>query len=120
MKIEGMGTDIVEVERLEGKHDLLEKVLTPNEMEYCRLGQDFIQRCAGRFAAKEAVFKAVNKVLGSPKWHDVEIISDRSSPSLSSECELQKKLTGMGKKLSISISHEKKYAVANALLWSDK
>ncbi|MDD5431769.1 MAG: holo-ACP synthase [Candidatus Omnitrophica bacterium] len=111
----GTGVDITEVQRLRkvvekwGK-SFLERVFTKNELENAKTRGSFYQHLAGRFAAKEAVFKAV----GDPNlnWKDVEIINDKQGKPV---CKI---LNGRADKLLVllSISHVKNYAVANAVV----
>ena len=83
MAIAGLGTDIVEIVRL-GKDEgamlrLAKRVLTPSELqqfEQHRTPQRFL---AKRFAAKEAVAKALaTPESGALSWHDVEVVNDPS------------------------------------------
>ena len=79
MSVIGIGTDIIECERiglmLEKHGDyFLEKVYTPLEIEYCCKRKASNQHYAGRWAAKEAVLKALGT--GWAKgiaWTDVEV-----------------------------------------------
>ena len=111
----GTGVDITEVRRLRQAiekwgDEFLMKIFTSLEIKNARSRTSFYQHLAGRFAAKEAVFKAMgNKFL---TWKDVEIINDKEGkPS----CKI---LNGKSGKASvhISISHVKNYAVANAII----
>ncbi len=115
MKFIGTGVDITEVKRLREAVDrwgeaFLTRIFTPNELKNAAGRVNLYQHLAGRFAAKEAVFKA----LGDPQlnWQDVEILNDKDGKPW---CSL---LNGRGKskEILISISHVKNYAVANALV----
>lgn len=59
----GIGTDIIEVERIEKQLEknsgLKEKLFTPNEIAYCETKKNKAQHYAARFAAKEAFLKAI-------------------------------------------------------------
>src|SRR5437867_8273849 len=78
--IAGLGLDIVEIHRIQKamkRHGerLLEKVLTRAEQEFC---QHDVERIAARFAAKEAVLKALGTGWsGGIRWTDVEVVRDR-------------------------------------------
>ena len=113
------GTDIIEIERIkqtmEDMEDAFkERVFTESEIEYCesRKNQKY-QHYAARFAAKEAAFKAVSGQIDDKYnvcWKDFEVTNDEQGrPSI--------KLVGIDEKsienIDISISHCKKYAVAN-------
>ena len=111
----GTGVDITEVKRLRqamekwGK-DFLHRVFTQEELENAKTRGSLHQHLAGRFAAKEAVFKA----LGDARlnWKDVQILNDKEGKPY---CKI---LNGKGRKIDvhISISHVKTYAVANAII----
>ena len=111
----GTGVDITEVKRLRQAVEkwgagFLSRVFTPEELENAKSRGSPYQHLAGRFAAKEAVFKA----LGDMKlnWKDVQILNDKEGKP---HCRI---LNGKGKKteVHISISHVKNYAVANAII----
>lgn len=62
MRVIGLGTDIVEVKRIERfaqKPGALERIFTPQEIAYCCARKNMYQHLAVRFAAKEAVYKAL-------------------------------------------------------------
>ncbi len=116
------GTDIIEIDRVkESIEELGEKfikrVFTDKEIEYCesRKGQKY-QHYAGRFAAKEAAFKAISKILDnkySVSWKDFEIIDDEQGrPYLN----LYNVNTKDIESIDISISHCKLYATANVVI----
>ena len=118
MKI-SCGVDIIEIDRVKESIEqlgdkFLNRVFTDKEIEYCesRKNQKY-QHYAARFAAKEATFKAVSGQIDD-KYNvcckDFEVTNDEQGrPSI--------KLVGVDEKLieniDISISHCKKYAVAN-------
>ena len=71
------GTDIIEIERIQESIDslgekFLEKIYTKKEIQYCESKNKMkYQHYAARFAAKEAIFKAITKILEnkySIKW----------------------------------------------------
>ncbi|MBF0489397.1 MAG: holo-ACP synthase [Candidatus Omnitrophica bacterium] len=106
----GIGTDIIEVSRIKKSldrfgEDFLKHILTDEEIAYAKKYKYPHQHYAGRFAAKEAIFKAV----GDPKlsWHDVSIINDKEGKPI---CKHRK--ASFKKNILISISHSKNYATA--------
>ena len=116
------GTDIIEIDRVkESIEELGEKfikrVFTDKEIEYCesRKGQKY-QHYAGRFAAKEAAFKAISKILDnkySVCWKDFEIIDDEQGrPYLN----LYNVNTKDIESIDLRISHCKLYATANVVI----
>ena len=76
----GIGTDIVEVERIEKSinrtEKFLEKVFTKREVDYCNSKPNRYERYAGRFCAKEAVSKALGTGVRNFKLTDMEILND--------------------------------------------
>ncbi len=116
------GTDIIEIERIkEAIEDLgksfLERIYTEKEIEYCENKKNVkYQHYAARFAAKEAVFKAISKLLKdkySVTWKDVEVINQENGRPIINI--LNEKLNNI-KNIEISISHCKKYAIANVIV----
>lgn len=116
------GTDIIEIDRVKESIEelgekFIERVFTDKEIEYCesRKGQKY-QHYAGRFAAKEAAFKAISKILDnkySVCWKDFEIIDDEQGrPYLN----LYNVNTKNIESIDISISHCKLYATANVVI----
>lgn len=123
MKI-SCGTDIIEIERIkdsieETNNKFLNRVYTKKEIEYCesKKAQRY-QHYAARFAAKEAVFKAISVKLEdkySICWKDIEIINDsQGRPSITLQGNIQKNI----EQIDITLSHCKEYATANVVvLW---
>jgi len=84
--------------------EAVQKVFYPSELRSATP-----EHAAGVFAAKEALFKALGK---QPDWLAVEVINDESGkPYLRLSADIEKKY-----KASLSISHEKDYAVAFVVL----
>ncbi len=111
------GTDIVSVERiidiLKNKKKFKQKILTEREIKYCNSFKDKDVHVAGRFAAKEAVYKALNSEKQKFFWKDIEIINDSSGrPHISDESKLMDLIIAKNLVYSLSIAHEEKYAVA--------
>ena len=115
MMLIGTGVDITEVRRIRQAvekwgDDFLKRIFTQAELKNAKTKASFYQHLAGRFAAKEAIFKAVGD--SQLSWQDIQIHNDQSGKPV---CLF---LNGKGKKISvqISISHVKTYAVANAVV----
>ena len=53
------------------------RVFTDGEQAYCRSGADPTERYAARFAAKEAVLKAMGVGLGACDWREIEVVRAR-------------------------------------------
>lgn len=121
MKI-SCGTDIIEVDRVRTSIEnvgekFLKKVFTDNEIRYCESKKtQKYQHYAGRFAAKEAVFKAISSQLEdkySVCWKDIEVENDsQGRPSVNLFNVDMKKIEN----IDISISHCKLYATANVVI----
>lgn len=118
--VKGIGVDIVSVERMRRLADAaIARILTPAEEAYCRKHQDPYERIAGRFAAKEAILKALGtgwaQGLG---FGQIEIMPDASgAPVAVFSGATAARFADLGAtRCHLSISHEKLFAVAYALL----
>jgi len=117
----GIGNDIIEIERIRkaleahGKR-FIDRLFTIREQAYCLKYKDPTARFAGRFAAKEAVAKALGSGFGKYlSWLDIEILNDdNGKPEVHFSSAIQKDFNNP--KVLISISHCKSYATAVALL----
>jgi holo-[acyl-carrier protein] synthase len=83
----GVGTDLVDVDRfrraITRTPGLVERVFTDDEQRYARTRRDPAEALAARFAAKEAVMKALAVGIGAFPWRDVEVVrADGGAPSL--------------------------------------
>ena len=74
----GIGVDLVEVDRMRAAlartPTLARRLFTDGEREYATAARDPAERFAARFAAKEAVLKALGVGLGAADWHDIEVV----------------------------------------------
>ena len=87
MNVVGVGIDLVDVDRfrvsLERTPSMVERMFTEGERAYALGANDPTERFAVRFAAKEAVMKAMGVGLGAFGFHDVEVLRDEGGcPSL--------------------------------------
>ncbi|NLF40071.1 holo-ACP synthase [bacterium] len=114
-----VGTDIIDVRRITEKIDALTaRVLLPAEHGYCFSQAHPAQHVAGRFAAKEAVFKAMRAPAGNGfSWLDIEILNDESgAPAVMLHGRARAFAQSSGiVRIDISLSHVEEYAVAVAL-----
>ncbi|MEK7501061.1 MAG: holo-ACP synthase [Patescibacteria group bacterium] len=125
----GIGVDIEEVGRFrklpyKDNQSFYKQIFTPNEIRYCLSKADFYQHIAARFAAKEAVIKA----LGDSSVYRVkgiEIINDKKGkPQVKfsifnfqfSKNRSKLQTTNCKLQILVSMSHVKDYAVAMALV----
>ncbi|ALM91764.1 MULTISPECIES: holo-ACP synthase [Alteromonas] len=123
MAIAGLGTDIIEIARL-NKSDatterLAKRVLTPYELTLYVASNDPVRYLAKRFAAKEAAVKALGTGIGNGiSWQHIEVRNnDLGAPELHFSGEFatlckQRAITSS----VISISDEIHYAVATVIL----
>ena len=111
-----VGVDIIEIERIEAvlrRHGerFLERVYTPAEQAYCR-GR--VQELAARFAAKEAISKALGTGLRGIAWQEMEILGDRrGKPLIYLHGRAKARAEELGlSEFAVSLSHSRDYAVA--------
>jgi holo-[acyl-carrier protein] synthase len=83
----GVGTDLVDVDRfrraITRTPGLIDRVFTDGEQRYARTRRDPAEALAARFAAKEAVMKALAVGIGAFSWRDVEVVRGAGgAPSL--------------------------------------
>jgi holo-[acyl-carrier protein] synthase len=117
----GLGIDMVEVGRIKRALNrwgerFLHRVFTSEERDYCTRKAFPEQSLAARFAAKEAVLKAIGTGLsGGIRWTDVRIVNGKSGRP---EVRLGKNITQRigNKKILLSISHTKEFAIAQVIL----
>lgn len=108
--IVGVGTDIVEVSRVSLTKAFIERILTPEEQTHLeKISQDArkLEFLAGRFAAKEALMKALGTGIGQSSFQDFNIVPTSSGQP---QCELP------GMNVFLSISHDGGFALAFAVL----
>ena len=119
MNVLKTGIDLIEVDRFRSQRPeirkrFIDRVYTEAEKEYCR---DNDQHLAGRFAAKEAVAKALGSGIGDIGWQEIEILNDEmGAPVLHLHGNAAERAEQMGLRLwSVSITHLKEYAAAVAV-----
>lgn len=114
-----LGIDIVHIDRirqaLRRRARLAPRLFTVREQAYCDRRADPAPHYAARFAAKEALAKAIGRWL---RWQDVEVVNDASGrPSIElhgdAACLAR---TAKGGQVLVSLSHDRDYAVACVLL----
>ena len=117
--LKGIGTDIVKIQRIKNsvekfKQKFQRKIYTANEWKYCWEKSNPYPSLAARFAAKEAVFKALGVGLGAANWLDVEVKADaKGKPFIhlsgsAAEIARSQYITYF----NLSLSHCSDYAVA--------
>ena len=127
MEVIGIGTDIVECARIgrmierHGEY-FLQRVFTAREISYCGGHSAYVERYSGRWAAKEAILKALGT--GWRKgisWLDMEIRNETSGrPIVTLAGGARDKAARLQiREMHISISHCRTYATAYALAVGD-
>ena len=119
----GVGLDLIELDRFKAAMKrqgtpFLEKLFTPGERRYCEDKWNRIAHYAARFAAKEAVLKALGTGWsGGIRWTDVEVVRNGAGA-------VTVRLAGRAKKVAarlgirrvhLNITHAQKYAAAVAI-----
>lgn len=113
------GIDIIEVKRIQEAIErqgekFLKRVYTTKEIEYCNNTKKMkYQHYAARFAAKEAVFKAISSKLPSETediWTKIEVQNDSKHKPIVNLEELN---IGSIESMDLSLSHIAEYAVAS-------
>lgn len=124
-----LGIDIVEIARLKkvskrwGK-SFMQKVYTDRELAYANSRRYPYQHLAARFAAKEAIFKALGEVeTNFVGWKNIEILNDAYGKPVvhwHNEAETSRRKRNLQGAV-VSLSHTENYAVASAMLvFNDK
>ncbi|MCR3922875.1 MAG: holo-ACP synthase [Firmicutes bacterium] len=116
------GVDIIEIERIARAYQrrpqiFMKRFFTAKEQKQLALRQHVVQHLAVRFAAKEAVFKLLGLGLGRLAWTEVEVLSLSSGePSVCLHGKAALRATELSlQPISLSMSHSRKYAVAQAV-----
>ncbi|MBC7237217.1 MAG: holo-ACP synthase [Chloroflexi bacterium] len=114
--MQSVGVDIIEIERIARALErwgarLLRHVYTDAELARCR-GR--VPELAARFAAKEAISKALGTGLRGISWTEMEILSDgRGKPIVALHGRALARAEALGlREWAISLSHSDHYAVA--------
>lgn len=114
-----VGVDIVEIPRVEASvrrfgQRFLDRVYTDAEQAYCR-GR--APQLAGRFAAKEAISKALGTGIRRIHWRNIEILPDRAgAPKVTLHGRAKARFESMRlQSMEVSISHSRDNAVATAV-----
>ena len=123
MGVLGLGVDIVEIGRFAASMQrsgqaFLDRLFLPAEQAYCSPHREPARCYAARFAAKEAVSKALGTGIGAELgWRDIEICRKASGEPFvvlsGAGAETARRL-GVSQVL-LSMSHSEHYAVANAI-----
>ena len=123
MQIIAHGIDLVDFPRIEKmveKHDdrFLQRVFTEKEVCYAKKNKNYIEKLAGRFAAKEAVLKLIGTGWrGKIAWTDIEVVNDAlGRPAVVITGEVKKLVEQAGiEQITISITHAANFAICSAI-----
>jgi holo-[acyl-carrier protein] synthase len=115
-RVKAIGVDIVDTDRIARSIDrfgdrFLKRVYTERELTYC---DGRVDSLAARWAAKEAVAKALGTGIGEVSWREIEVVSNANGqPTLRLYGAAAGLATRLGiEEFAISLSHAKDYAVA--------
>ena len=114
------GVDLIEIHRIAAVRDrypvrFLNKVFTHGEQRYAR---NRAPQLASRFAAKEAVMKALGTGVRGIPWKSIEVTRRRGGPPeimLHGNARVRANRMGV-KRIALSLSHSKDFAVASVVL----
>lgn len=119
----GIGTDLVQIGRIKNSlartgDRLARRILTPTEFDEFNCRQNQANFLAKRFAAKEALSKALKTGIGPISWQDMQV---SNTPAGAPELELSGSvLTIMralgGREVLLSLSDERDYALAFVMI----
>ena len=120
----GIGTDIVEIKRIETMESLDKfayKILSHNEKEFydSLTNQKQIVYISKQFAAKEAIAKAIGTgIRNDTHFKNIEILRDKNgAPIFNALNKLEKIISDLGiTKTHVSLADERDYAIAIAVL----
>ena len=121
MNIFGIGTDIVSVDRIKNSlknRNFIKRIFNEKEILKCNKINNKINCYAKRYAAKEAFSKALGTGISNGiKFNEIVVLNKKSGkPYINiigqTKIALNKKFKGKKSKISLSLSDEKKYAVA--------
>lgn len=120
----GVGIDLIEIDRIQASYEkfgrrFVDRILLPDEIEYCLSHRQPGPFLAARFAAKEAVSKAFGTGIGAELgWHDMEVRKRESGePYVVLHGKGQELLRARGgREVLLSLSHTQSHATAVAVL----
>jgi len=122
--IVGIGLDLVKIDRIRAIAErwqtrFLDRLYTEAERRYCLARPEPYASFAGRFAAKEAVLKALGTGwTNGISWHDIQVLNDRAGrPRATVSGRVKTLMNRAGvTTIHVSLSHDTDYAVAEAVL----
>ncbi len=124
MTIVGIGLDLVKIDRIRAIAErwqarFLDRLYTEAERRYCQARPAPYASFAGRFAAKEAMLKALGTGWSDGiSWHDMQVLNDRTGrprATVSGRVHALMQRAGVTD-IHVSLSHDTDYAIAQAVL----
>lgn len=117
----GIGTDIIEIDRIkvaiERTPSFLSKAFTEKEIELFKAKEMRVETIAGNFAAKEALSKALGTGFRGYSLQDFEILRDQlGKPIVNISKKARQKIGDRVLNINVSISHNKSNAIAFAIV----
>jgi holo-[acyl-carrier protein] synthase len=114
----GVGIDLIEIDRIAGtlarRPRFAERCFTEREAAYCRSRAFPAQHFAARFAAKEAVGKALG--IGMTRWREVEVVRGAGPPGIALTGRYARRADDLGvTRISVSLTHGRGIAAAVAV-----
>jgi len=113
------GVDIIEIPRVKRVADMygqrfFRRIYTDRETAYCR-GR--APQLASRFAAKEAVMKALGTGVRGVRWRDIEVVRERGrAPTIELHGTALARAKRLGiDHLAVALSHSENYAIATVV-----
>jgi len=126
MSIYGIGTDIVEVERIAQKlnhQGFIERAFTTDEIKFCQEQVNKGEHFAARFAAKEAFMKAMGKGwTAQTDFKEIEVLRHKNgAPYIQLHRDAQEYFNSLNlKNILVSLSHTKQNAIAFVIIETDE
>ena len=121
----GIGIDIIEIDRVRESVEkfgdkFLNKIYTKSELEYCLNKSSKYQHLAARFAAKEAVYKALTTGWHEKAtWQDIEISNEPNGMPIVKLNGKLKSFLSKDNSLRISMSHSRDYVACVAIIYKN-
>jgi holo-[acyl-carrier protein] synthase len=117
----GIGMDIIEIKRIKQaltrRPKLEKRIFAKEEIAYCRQKSNPFPSFAARFAAKEAVLKAMGVGIGACALEDIIICSEPSgAPGIYLRVSAARLAEAKGiKEFKVTLTHSKEYAAATVI-----
>lgn len=119
----GIGIDIIEIERIKRSVDtygdsFLNKIFTQNELNYCLSKHNKYQHLAARFAAKEAIYKAMaSSWEKDTTWKSIEITNESNGLPVVKLFGKLNEFISDDKDIKVSLSHSDNYVACVAIIY---